>query len=35
MSRSREVLLSAFCSALLIGCELDAVFKIDLAALAI
>ena len=34
MSRAREVLLSACCSALLIGCELDAVFKIDVADLA-
>ena len=34
MRRARKVLLSACCSALLISCELDAVFKIDVADLA-
>ena len=34
MSHAGEVLLSACCSALLMGCDLDAVFKIDVADLA-
>ena len=34
MRRARKILLSACCSVLLMGCELDAVFKIDVADLA-
>ena len=34
MNRSTKVLLSVCCSALLVGCELDAVFNIDVADLA-